>query len=170
MRPSLPLNQPRRGGLIAAVLVAAVAASLVAAAGAQLTELGPWYRALVKPTWQPPDWLFPPAWTLIFTLTAIAGVLAWRRAPDRIARRTLIALFALNGVLNMAWSGFFFTWQRPDLALVEVALLWLSILALIVFTARFAKAAGLLLVPYLLWVSFASVLNLAIVRLNGPFG
>lgn len=170
MRPGISLDHARRGGLVVPALVAAVATSAVAMVGAQVTDLGPWYRNLAKPWWQPPDWLFPPAWTLIFTLTAIAGVLAWRTAPDRATRGRLLGLFALNAILNVAWSAIFFTLQRPDYALAEVALLWLSILALIGLTWRFARGASLLLVPYLLWVSFASVLNLAVVRLNGPFG
>lgn len=170
MRSRISIDHGRRGALIVPALVAAIATSAVAMAGAQLTELGPWYRELAKPSWQPPDWLFPPAWTLIFTLTAIAGVLAWRKAADRATRRTLLLLFALNGVLNVTWSALFFAWQRPDFALAEVVLLWLSIVALIAFTSRFARTASLLLVPYLAWVSFASVLNLAVVRLNGPFG
>jgi tryptophan-rich sensory protein len=159
-----------RGRLLVQSLVAAIATTVVATAGGQLTNLGPWYQALVKPSWQPPDWAFPPAWTLFFTLWAIAGVLAWRRAPNRATRGWLLALYTLNGLLNMAWSVIFFQMQRPDYALVEVGLLWLSVLALILFTARFAKSASLLLVPYLLWVTFASVLNFAVVRLNAPFG
>ena len=81
-------------------------------------------------------------------------------------RGTLLALLVANGVLNMAWSGLFFTLRRPDWALWEVALLWLSILALIVWIWPLSQTASLLLVPYFAWVSFASILNLAIVRLN----
>ncbi len=150
-------------------LVAGAATTVVAMAGAQLTNLGPWYAALEKPDWQPPDWLFPPAWTVIFILTAIAGVLAWRRAPDGATRVRLIGLFTLNGLLNIAWSALFFYLQRPDFAVVEVVFLWLSVLALIVFTARFAIVASLLLVPYLAWVSFAAALNLTVFQLNAPF-
>lgn len=148
------------------VVVAAAAAIGVAALGGTITELGPWYRSLVKPSFQPPDWLFGPAWTLIFALTAMAGVTAWRRAPTDAAREWALALFALNGFLNILWSLLFFRLQRPDLALVEVVFLWLSILLLMVVTWRYAPRASLLLAPYLLWVTFAGVLNLAIVRLN----
>jgi tryptophan-rich sensory protein len=152
------------------IVVAAVAACVVAAAGGLATEIGPWYRALRKPSWQPPDWAFAPAWTLIFTLTAWAGVLAWRHAPDDAVRGTVIAVFAANGVLNMVWSFLFFRAHRPDWALAEVAALWLSIVALIATLAGLSTLGAMLLVPYLLWVSFAAFLNLTIVRLNRPFG
>jgi benzodiazapine receptor len=151
------------------VLVAAAAALAVATLGGLVTELGPWYQSLRKPAWQPPDWLFGPVWTLIFGLAALAGVIAWRHAPDRAARTRIIGLFALNAFLNLLWSVLFFRLHRPDWALAEVGLLWLSILALIVALAPHSKAASWLLVPYLGWVTFAAVLNLAIVRLNAPF-
>jgi tryptophan-rich sensory protein len=152
------------------VLVAALVAGFVAFLGATITDIGPWYRSLGKPAWTPPDAAFGIAWTLIFALTAIAGILAWRKAPNRRSAETLIGLFALNGFLNVFWSLLFFRLQRPDWALVEVGLLWLSIAALIAVTARYAKDAALLLAPYLVWVSFAAFLNFAVVRLNSPFG
>ena len=161
---------PARSRRWPVILTAAVAATAVAMAGALLTELGPWYRNLVKPSWQPPDWLFGPAWTLIFALTATSAVLAWVYAPDAAARRRCVWLFALNGALNVLWSLMFFRLHRPDWALVEVAFLWLSIVALIVAVRRISVAAAWLLAPYLAWVTFAATLNAAIVRLNGPFG
>lgn len=151
------------------IVVAAGAAIFVAVAGLLLTPLGPWYYGLKKPRWQPPDWLFGPAWTLIFTLAATSGVLAWNAADTVAARRCVIVLFAVNGALNMGWSALFFTLRRPDWSLVEVVFLWLSIVALIAGLWRLSPLASLLLAPYLAWVSFASVLNLAIVRLNAPF-
>jgi translocator protein len=150
-------------------MIAAVAAFAVAGLGALMTDLGPWYAHLRKPEWQPPDWLFGPAWTVIFALCALSGYLAWRNAPDRAGREWVIAVFALNGFLNVTWSALFFRLKRPDWALAEVALLWLSIVLLIVVVARYSRAAAALLVPYLAWVTFAAILNLAIVRLNGPF-
>lgn len=143
---------------------------LVAGLGAWLTKLSPWYYALRKPSWQPPDWLFGPAWTLILALASLSAYLAWRHAPDRGARLMVAALFLANGLLNIAWSPLFFTLKRPDWALIEVPFLWLSILAPIVLLAPLSGTASLLLAPYLLWVSFAAFLNLTIVRLNGPFG
>lgn len=152
-----------------AVLGAAVAAIAVAALGASATDLGPWYQSLVKPSWQPPDWLFGPAWTLIYALAALSCGLAWAAARDKRSRTWIVALFALNALLNVAWSELFFGLHRPDWALAEVGLFWLSILLLIVVLRRHSKTASWLLVPYLAWVTFAAILNLAVVRLNYPF-
>jgi tryptophan-rich sensory protein len=151
------------------VIAAALSASAVAVLGALTTDLGPWYYRLRKPAWQPPDWLFGPAWTLIFALAALAAVLYWRRRMTREDRLLVIAAFALNGFLNTLWSLLFFRLERPDWALGEVGFLWLSIVALIVLLARGSRGAAWLLVPYLAWVSFASLLNWKIVQLNAPF-
>ena len=151
------------------VLIAAAVATFIGVLGGTLTDTGPWYQNLRKPGWQPPDWLFGPAWTLIFALATVSAVYAWRNAQDRAQREWVIGLFALNGSLNVLWSTLFFAMRRPDWALIEVVFLWLSILLPIVVLARFAKPASLYLVPYLLWVSFAAFLNLTVVRLNGPF-
>jgi tryptophan-rich sensory protein len=148
---------------------AALSATAVGALGALTTELGTWYYQLRKPSWQPPDWLFGPAWTLIFALAALAGVLYWRAESKREARLQILAAFALNAFLNTLWSLLFFRMKRPDLALDEVGFLWLSIALLIVLLRRRSTAAAWLLVPYLLWVSFASFLNWNIVQLNAPF-
>jgi translocator protein len=152
------------------VVVAALAALFVAVLGGLTTDLGPWYVALKQPSWKPPDWAFGPIWTTIFALCAAAGVIGWRRAPSRAQRGLMVMLFALNGFLNVFWSLLFFRLHRPDWSLFEVPLLWLSVLALIVVLTRFAKPAAWLLVPYLVWVTTAALLNWQIVRLNGPFG
>jgi tryptophan-rich sensory protein len=154
---------------IRAVLIAAAAAMAVAALGGTVTDLGPWYRGLAKPPWQPPDAAFGVIWTVIFALSAAAGVIAWRRTPARRTREWLIGLFALNGFLNVLWSLIFFRLKRPDWALVEVPDLWLSIAILMVFLARTSRLSSALLAPYLVWVSVAAVLNFEVVRLNGPF-
>ncbi len=152
------------------IAVAAAAAVFVGALGSTVTDLGPWYQALQKPDWQPPGPAFGAIWTTIYALTAAAAVVTWRRAPKGAEREWLIGLFALNGFLNVLWSLLFFRVHRPDWSLIEVAFLWLSIVALIVFTSRHARLAGVLLTPYLIWVSIATVLNFEVVRLNGPFG
>ena len=151
------------------IIAAALAAAAVAGLGALTTQLGSWYYQLHKPTWQPPDWLFGPAWTLIFALAALAGVLYWRRERNRDARMLIIGVFALNGFLNTLWSLLFFRLRRPDWSLYEVGFLWLSIALLIILLSRASRTAAWLLVPYLAWVSFASVLNWKIVQLNAPF-
>ena len=152
------------------IVLAVAWALLVAVIGARLTDIGPWYHRLRKPTWQPPDWLFGPAWTAIFALAATAFVLAWHAAPTGEARAGVIAVYAANGALNILWNPLFFTLRRPDWALYEVPLLWLSIVVAILRVAPLLQTAAWLLLPYLVWVSFASVLNLAIVRRNRPFG
>ena len=152
------------------IVVAALAAAAVAGLGAATTDIGPWYRSLVQPAWQPPDWAFGPAWTTIFALAAIAGVLAWQRAPDQAARKWMLGLFAMNGFLNVFWSLLYFRLRRPDWALYEVPFLWLSVLVLIVVLGRYARTSAWLLAPYLVWVAFAAALNFSSVRLNGPFG
>lgn len=151
------------------ILIAALAATITASLGGLATRIGPWYRQLRKPRWQPPDWLFGPAWTLIFALIAAAGVLAWWGARDAGERSAVIGLFALNAVFNILWSVLFFTLRRPDWALAEVVLLWASILVMVLYFAPFAPPSSYLLIPYLAWVTFAAYLNLTIVRLNRPF-
>jgi benzodiazapine receptor len=151
------------------VVAAALSALGVAALGGLNTVIGPWYYSLRKPSWQPPDWLFGPAWTLIFALAALSAIAYWRRESHRQRRWQVVAAFALNGFLNMLWSLLFFRLRRPDWALYEVGALWLSIVMLIVLTGRASRAAAWLLVPYLIWVSFASLLTWTIVSLNGPF-
>jgi tryptophan-rich sensory protein len=158
-----------RRGFRKPVVIAAAVAIFVGVLGGTLTDTGPWYQNLNKPSWQPPDWLFGPAWTLIFALATVSAVYAWRDAQDRAQREGVIGLFALNGFLNVLWSLLFFALRRPDWALVEVVFLWFSILLPIVVFWRFAKPASLYLVPYLAWVSFAAFLNLTVVRLNAPF-
>ena len=162
-----------------AIATAAASALAVAGLGALTTDLGPWYAQLKEPAWKPPDLLFGPAWTLIFACAAAAGVIAWtrRRAAgrrygnaDRREREWLLVAFALNATLNLVWSLLFFRLHRPDWAFVEVIALWLSIVLLIVMAGRRSASAAWLLAPYLAWVSFAALLNHAVVRLNAPFG
>ena len=152
------------------IWIAAIAAISVAVIGGLMTDIGPWYMGLKQPAWKPPDWAFGPIWTTIFALAAAAGVVGWRRAPTRATRETMLALFAANGFLNVFWSLLYFRLHRPDWSLIEVPLLWLSVLGLIVLLARFAKTAARLLAPYLAWVALAAVLNWQTVKLNGPFG
>lgn len=152
------------------VIAAVLWALILGGAGGVLTEIGPWYRNLKKPSWQPPDWLFGPAWTVILGLAAWAAVLSWNGASDEAGRMTVIALFAVNFVCHFLWSPLFFARKRPDWALIEVVPLWLSVLALCVMLRPFSVLASWLIVPYLAWVSFAACLNLVIVRLNRPFG
>ena len=147
-------------------LIAVTWAVATAAAGAALTPLTPWYRALERPWFQPPDWAFGPAWTLIFALAAFGFFRAWRAG----ARGALVAAFVVNGLLNAGWSLLFFTLRRPDWAMLELAALWLSVLAMILIARRHDRLAAQFIAPYLVWITFAGGLNWAILRLNGPFG
>ena len=152
------------------ILIAGLLATIVAGLGATITDIGPWYRALVQPSWAPPDAAYGVAWTAIYACTALAGVTGWLAMHRWSEREWLIGLFALNGFLNIVWSLLFFRLHRPDWALIEVLALWLSVAALIVFIWRRSMTGATLLVPYLMWVTFAGYLNMTIVRLNGPFG
>ena len=160
----------RSFGILPTIVVAVALTIALLGVGGLTTHVGAWYGGLRKPSWNPPNWLFGPAWTLILGLAAWAGVLAWTAAPDAAARWRIGVLYAINMTLHALWSPLFFTLQRPDWALIEAPLLWLSVLALVVGLAPFSPFAAWLLAPYLLWVAFAVVLNAAIVRMNGPFG
>ncbi len=151
--------------LIIAVLLAVVVAGL----GGGMTDTGEWYRDLAKSPLNPPDWVFGPAWTLIYALTVAAAVLGWRAMRTSADRAWLLALFAANAVLNVLWTACFFAARRPDWALAEVITLWGSVLALVVFFWPRCRRSSVLLVPYLAWVSFAAYLNFEVVRRNGPF-
>jgi len=146
--------------------VAGGIAVVTAVAGMVLTRLDDWYYALRKPSWQPPEWLFGPAWTLIFILAVVSAGMAWNAADQPATRAVLLIGFSVNVVLNMAWSWLFFTRRRLDLALLEVIPLWLSIAFLILITGALVPLAGWLLAPYLCWVSFAAFLNRRIWQLN----
>lgn len=127
--------------------------------------LGGWYDGLRKPSFQPPAWVFGPVWTALYASMAVAAWLVWRRR--RVASvRVPLALFGLQLALNLAWSGLFFGLRSPGAAFAEIVVLWAAILATLLAFARVSRPAGLLLAPYLAWVTFASVLNLAIWRLN----
>lgn len=152
------------------VAIATIAAFFVALMGATATDLGPWYQSLVKPLWTAPDGLFPIVWTLIFAMITVAGIKAWRAAPTSREAQAILSLFALNALLNVSWSLLFFRLQRPDWAFVELGFLWITILLMIVSCVRYSRSAAAMLLPYLMWISYAGMLNWAIVQLNGPFG
>ena len=152
-----------------AILLTVSCVVLVMVLGGLATDIGPWYLSLQQPIWAPPNWLFGPAWALIYAFTATGAVAAWEAPATAPWRRRLLLLFAVNGVLNVMWSALFFTCQRPDWALMQVPLLWLSILALVIHILPRSRRAAALLAPYLVWVAFAAALNAAVVRLN-PVG
>jgi len=122
-----------------------------------------WYASLQKPSWTPPGWLFGPVWTVLYLMMAIAVWLVWR---ERGFTGAALALFAVQLALNSLWSVIFFGWKSPGLALVEILFLWTAIFLTMLAFWRISHAAGWLMWPYLLWVTFAGFLNLSIWRLN----
>lgn len=148
------------------ILVAGAVALGLLAAGGLLTDAGPWYRDLRKPGWQPPPWLFAPAWTTILALAAWSAALAWARAPDAGAQARVAWLFGVNAALHLAWTPLFFKARRPRWALMEMVVLLASIVGLMVGLASFSPLSSWLLLPYFAWVSFALALNASIVRMN----
>jgi tryptophan-rich sensory protein len=150
------------------ILLLFLAASFAAAAiGGIATGPGvrDWYPTLNKPTWNPPAWLFGPVWTFLYLCIAGAGFLAWKKAGFAGAKGTLL-LFTLQLILNATWSWVFFGLRLPGWAFAEIILLLAAILATTIALFRVSPPAGFLFVPYLAWVTFASVLNGTIWRLN----
>jgi tryptophan-rich sensory protein len=124
-----------------------------------------WYKDLKKPSFNPPNWIFGPVWTTLYILMGISAYLVWTSGWNS-AVKVALAVFAVQLILNTAWSIIFFGLQNPFVAFVEIIFMWLAIFATIVLFYRISPTAAYLLVPYLLWVSFASALNFAIWRLN----
>lgn len=123
---------------------------------------GEWYAGLEKPSYNPPGWIFGPVWTVLYVLMGIAVWLVWKERGFSPA----VCLFIAQLVLNALWSYLFFGANRPDLAFLEIVVLWILILLTMILFWRIRTAAGVLFLPYLLWVSFASVLNFALWRMN----
>lgn len=140
-------------------------ASFAAAIGGVIFRPGAWYQQLDKPSWRPPDWLFAPAWTLLYATIALAGWLVWRETGFRDAVLPL-SVYGVQLLLNAAWSPIFFGLHRIGWALLEMVMLWLSIVTTIVLFYPVHAAAAVLLLPYLCWVSFAWVLNLSVWQRN----
>jgi len=125
-------------------------------------SISTWYTTLNKPSFNPPNWIFGPVWTLLFIMMAISFYLVWQKGLTL----TAVLIFVLQLILNTLWSLFFFYLKNPALALMEIIFLWLAILANIVIFYSISKTAGVFLVPYILWVSFAAFLNYTITSLN----
>lgn len=150
-------------GLIVALAICFAVAAI--ASLATTPEIPGWYARLKKPSWTPPNWLFGPVWTALYGAMAVAAWLVWRRGGWQ-QNSAALWLFVIQLALNFAWSFIFFRLHRPGLAFAEIVLLWVAIAATIVKFIGVSKVAALLLVPYLLWVTYASALNFAVWRLN----
>jgi translocator protein len=141
---------------------------LLCFAAASLGRLfGPdeWYRALEKPAWNPPGWIFGPVWTVLYTMMAVSAWLVWRQGSWG-KHRTPLFIFLVQLSLNALWTPLFFGLHRPGVAFAEIVMLWLAIAVTLAAFSRVSRAAAWLLVPYLAWVSFAAVLNFTLWQLN----
>ncbi len=145
-----------------------IALNFAAASSGGAFRPGAWYAALRKPGWTPPNWAFPVVWLVIFLLNTVAGWLVWEAASFD----ALPALTVYTGSLaiNAAWSWLFFGRKRMDLALIDVAALWLSIAAVVTMFAPTSALAAVLVAPYLIWVTIAAFLNLRMIQLNPATG
>jgi tryptophan-rich sensory protein len=150
-------------------LVVSIVACLAAGAiGSVFTRsaIPTWYAALEKPFYTPPNWLFAPVWTLLYIMMGVAAFLVWRRGLGSRNVRIALIVFLVQLVLNALWSVVFFGLESPLFGLIVISVLWVAILATIIVFFRVSKVASVLMWPYLLWVSFAAVLNTTIWLLN----
>lgn len=162
---------PTRGQQAVGLAVSLLVCFATSAVGALASvNAGSFYAGLARPAWAPPGWLFGPVWTVLFLFMAIAVWLVWRSpqpaAGQRAAKRVGIALFASQLAANALWSWLFFGWRLGAMAFAEVLVLWLLIACTLLAFWRISRPAGWLMLPYLLWVTFASVLNWALWRGN----
>ncbi|HJX05972.1 MAG TPA: TspO/MBR family protein [Candidatus Nanoarchaeia archaeon] len=131
-----------------------------------ITGPGSWYANIEKPSFNPPNWVFAPVWTALFILMGIALFLVWKQGFANPQVKTALLIFAVQFILNILWSAFFFGLKSPLLAFIEIIVLWAFILLTIINFYNLSKPAGFLLIPYILWVTFAAALNFAIFWLN----
>ena len=149
-------------GLVGWFIVSFTASAVGAVASIQAKSF---YGQLVQPEWAPPSYVFGPVWTVLYALMAIAAWLVWRSGGFH-TNRVAMSLFMVQLALNALWSWLFFAWQRGALAFVDIVLLWVLIVVTLVSFWRVRPLAGALLIPYLLWVSFAAALNYSLWQLN----
>lgn len=155
---------PRNIAVLAACVAVPLAVGLLSGL-ATASGVEDWYPGLRKPAFNPPNWVFGPMWTLLYVLMGISLYWIWT-APRGRARARALIVFAIQLALNCAWSFLFFAFHKIGIALVEIALIWCAVLLMIFVFRQVHKPAALLQVPYLLWVTFATVLNAALWRLN----
>lgn len=126
---------------------------------------GAWYLEIAKPEWNPPGWIFGPVWTMLYLSMAVAAWLVWQQR-EKIEIKIPLIIYSIHLILNALWSWIFFGIHNLPLSVIEILLLWASIVGTIILFYKIRKLAGLILIPYLLWVSFASYLNYTIWVLN----
>lgn len=159
-------SKPKQAiGLLIWLAISFVASGVGAIAS---IRAAPFYGQLVQPSWAPPSSVFGPVWTVLYALMGIAAWLVWRADSFR-ATRAALSLFLLQLAVNALWTWLFFAWSQGALAFADIVLLWVLVVATAVSFWRIRPLAGVLLVPYLLWISFAAALNFAIWQLNPRF-
>ncbi len=131
-----------------------------------MSQITTWYATLNKPTLNPPAWIFAPVWTTLYFLMGVSAYLIWNKGLDRKDVKIALIVFGIQLALNVLWSIFFFGIHNPALAFLDIVLLWISILSTIFIFYKISPTAAYLLVPYIIWVSFASYLNYSIWVLN----
>jgi translocator protein len=136
-----------------------------AAGSAYFVAVDGWYASLVKPSWNPPAWVFGPVWSVLYMLMATAAWLVWREGGWK-SQRGPLTLFLVQWLLNAAWTPLFFGLHRPDLAMMEIAVFWCVLAITVTMFWRVRRLAGALMLPYLIWVSVAATLNFCIWRMN----
>jgi translocator protein len=152
--------------LIKLIVSIALPLAVGAVAGIFTTKAIPgWYATLNQPTFNPPNWLFGPVWTVLYVLMGISLYLIWKEPPSQI-RTFAMAAFFIQLILNFSWSFLFFYFKSIGLAFGEIILLWLSILLTLILFYKIKPLATFINIPYLLWVSFATLLNAAYLKLN----
>lgn len=125
-----------------------------------------WYAALIKPSFAPPNWVFFPVWTALFIMMGISLFIVWKKGFQDHQVKAALSVFSIQLILNILWSAAFFGLRSPLAGLIEIVILWAAILAMILRFMRISKAAGLLLIPYIMWVTFAAMINFSIWTLN----
>ena len=157
-----------RAADILKLVISVVACQLVGQVGSNFTipAVPTWYAALRKPTFTPPNWLFGPVWISLFVLMGLSAFLVWRRGLDQEGVKLALSIFAVQLLLNLLWSAMFFGLKSPLTGLVDIFFLWIAILLTLLAFWKISTMAGILLLPYILWVSFAAVLNFSILILN----
>lgn len=159
---------PARGGLGALIGFLAIPLTVALLAGRVSAEgTRGWYQTISKPELTPPDWVFGPVWTVLYITMGVAAYLVWRRGRTAPGVRPALVAFGVQLLLNGFWSIFFFGMRAPGLAFADIGALWLAIVLTTLLFYRLSRPAGLLMLPYLAWVSFAAALNFSIWRLNG---
>ena len=140
--------------------------NIMAALSGSIFSPGDWYKSLNKPSWQPADWVFPTVWTVLYLMNAFAGWLVWEAMGTLGLGWWAMAIYGIGLLLNSAWSAIFFGLKRMGFAMIEVGLLWIAIVLQGIIFFQIVPLAGILVIPYVFWVSIAAFLNFTVWRLN----